>query len=230
MENSVAVIVAHPDDEILGCGGAVARHAEQGDEVHVLIMAEGATSRALQRSREDFSGKLEELGRACHKANKILGVTSVTLLDFPDNRLDSCDRLDLTKAVEKFVEEKKSTIVYTHHCGDVNVDHRRVHEAVVTACRPLPGASVQTLLYFETLSSTEWQTPGSASYFMPNYFIDIEKFLAKKIEALREYHSEMRLWPHSRSYEAIEHLARFRGVMAGVSAAEAFSLGRKILS
>ena len=129
-----------------------------------------------------------------------------------------------------FLKEHDVTIVYTHHCGDVNIDHRRVHEAVVTACRPIPGGIIiKTLLYFETLSSTEWQTPGSAPYFMPNCFVNIEPYLALKLAALREYHTEMRPWPHARSYEAIECLAKFRGIMAGVHADEAFMLGRQII-
>lgn len=228
MKKSVLVIAAHPDDEVLGCGGTIATHSRAGDEVHVVIMAEGMTSRLPKRNRGAFAKELKSLGQAARKANKILGATSVTLLDFPDNRMDSLDRLDITKAVEDLVKKFQPTIVYTHHVGDVNIDHRCIHDAVITACRPLPGHCVETILFWETSSSTEYQPPQSAPPFLPNWWNDISATLDLKLDALRAYHVEMRPWPHARSLEAIEHLAKWRGASIGVSAAEAFMLGRKI--
>lgn len=228
MKKSVLVIAAHPDDEVLGCGGTIAAHHRAGDEVHVVIMAEGITSRLPKRNRSAFVKELKSLGQAARKANKILGATSVTLLEFPDNRMDSLARLDITKAVEDLVEKIKPSIVYTHHVGDVNIDHRCIHDAVITACRPLPGHSVDTILFWETCSSTEYQPPHSAPPFLPNWWNDISATLELKLDALRAYHQEMRPWPHARSLEAIEHLAKWRGASVGMQAAEAFMLGRKI--
>ncbi|MNX53250.1 1D-myo-inositol 2-acetamido-2-deoxy-alpha-D-glucopyranoside deacetylase [compost metagenome] len=228
MSQTVLVVAAHPDDEVLGCGATIAKHARAGDRVHVIIMAEGLTSREARRDRAGQQEALSELARAAHRANQILSVASLELLDFPDNRMDSCDRLDVIKVVEQAVSEHRPRLVYTHHAGDVNIDHRRIHEAVVTACRPMPGGCVETLLFFEVPSSTEWQPPHSAPPFLPNWFEPVEETLAIKQEALRAYHSEMRAWPHARSYEAVEHLARWRGASVGVEAAEAFMLGRRV--
>lgn len=226
--NKILVVAAHPDDEVLGCGGTIARHAEAGDQVNVLIVAEGATSRQKQRDRTQTTLELSNLAKAAQRAGEILGAKGVELLDLPDNRLDSLDRLDLIKEIEMRVARHQPQVVYVHHAGDVNVDHRRLHEAVVTACRPTPGNTVQRLLSFEVASSTEWQAPGSAPAFQPNWFVDISAQWARKRDALEAYNSEMRPWPHARSIEALEHLARWRGAQVGVEAAEAFCLLRQL--
>ena len=228
MADSVLVVAAHPDDEVLGCGGTIVRHAEAGDQVQVLIVAEGATSRLQQRDRGQASNELSALAQAARNAGAILGAAGVELLDCPDNRLDSLDRLDLIKRIEARMERHQPQVVYVHHAGDVNVDHRRLHEAVVTACRPTPGQPVRQLLSFEVASSTEWQPPGSALAFQPNWFVDITSQWPRKREALAAYASEMRAWPHARSIEALEHLARWRGAQVGVEAAEAFCLLRQL--
>ncbi len=227
---NILVVAAHPDDEVLACGGAIAKHTQQGDIVHVLILAEGATSRTPQRNREKLQQELSELAQAAHQASEILRVTSLTLHDFPDNRMDHCDLLDVIKVIEQGIVQYQPETIYTHHGGDVNIDHRRIHEAVVTAARPLPGSTVKTLLFFEVASSTEWQTPGSAPTFAPNWFVDISQTLSLKLKALATYQSEMRPWPHARSIAALEHLARWRGASVGVEAAEAFMLGRNLIS
>ena len=228
MADSVLVVAAHPDDEVLGCGGTIARHAEAGDQVQVLIVAEGATSRLQYRDRGQASDELSALAQAARKAGDILGAAGVELLDCPDNRLDSLDRLDLIKRIEARMDRHQPQVVYVHHAGDVNVDHRRLHEAVITACRPTPGQPVRRLLSFEVASSTEWQPPGSAPAFQPNWFVDITSHWLRKREALAAYASEMRPWPHARSIEALEHLARWRGAQVGVEAAEAFCLLRQL--
>jgi N-acetylglucosamine malate deacetylase 1 len=225
----VLVVAAHPDDEVLGCGGTIARHADGGDHVQVLIVAEGATSRQRQRDRGQSGDELSALAQAAQQAGVILGAKGVELLDFPDNRLDSLDRLDLVKQIEERITLHRPHVVYVHHAGDVNVDHRRVHEAVITACRPTPGHPVRRLLSFEVASSTEWQPPGSAPAFQPNWFVDISAQWPRKREALAAYTSEMRPWPHARSLEALEHLARWRGAQVGVDAAEAFCLLRQLV-
>jgi len=224
----IAVIAAHPDDEVLGCGGVMAKHVLLGDEVHVLIMAEGATSRDCNRNREEKSAELDGLALAASQAAGVLGVKTHELLAFPDNRMDSVDRLDVVKAIESFLEKYKPSVVYTHHAGDVNIDHRITHDAVIIASRPQPGHFVELILCFEIPSSTEWQTPDSRNCFVPNWFENIEGSLSHKLKALACYEQEMRPWPHARSYEAVEALAKWRGASIGVTAAEAFVLSRMI--
>lgn len=227
---TVLVIAAHPDDEVLGCGGTMALHAEKGDVVYTAILAEGLTSRSEKRDRELYNKEFNLLHEAAQKANEILGVKEVKLFDFPDNRMDSLDRLDVIKVVEDLINDIKPNIIYTHHIGDVNIDHRRIHEAVLTAIRPIPGNHiVEELLYFETASSTEWMTPNSAPAFLPNWYVNIEETLYLKLKALEAYEMEMRDWPHARSIQALDYLAKWRGANIGVEAAEAFMLGRKIV-
>lgn len=229
MTKRVLIIAAHPDDEILGCGGAMARHVKAGDMVSTVIVAEGLTSRDETRDADGRKEELSDLADTARKANAIVGVDDVTLVGLPDNRLDSLDRLDLVKVVEKQVQRVRPSIIYTHHRGDVNIDHNCLHAAVVTACRPMPGGHrVERLLFYEVASSTEWQTPASERGFEPNWFVDIEATLALKLEALKAYDSEMRDWPHARSVKALEYLARWRGANIGVEAAEAFELGRQL--
>jgi LmbE family N-acetylglucosaminyl deacetylase len=225
---NVLVIAAHPDDEVLGCGATMAKHARQGDVVHILILAEGATSRATNRDRSQWKSEISALAKAAYKAGDILGAKSVTLRDFPDNRMDSCELLDVVKTIEQAIAQHRPEVIYTHHAGDVNVDHRRIHEAVVTACRPVPRHPVKSLLMFEVPSSTEWQIPGSAPLFSPNWFEDVTTTIHLKLEALEAYKLEMRSWPHPRSLKAIEYLARWRGSSVGCEAAEAFVLGRRL--
>ncbi len=225
---TVLVVAAHPDDEVLGCGGTIARHSDDGDQVQVLIVAEGATSRHQHRDRSQVADELSTLTQAAQKSGSILGAACVELLDLPDNRLDSIDRLDLIKLIEIRIERHQPDVVYVHHAGDVNIDHRRLHEAVVTACRPTPGHSVRRLLSFEVSSSTEWQPSVSAPSFHPNWFVDISTQWERKRQALEAYATEMRPWPHARSIQAIEHLSRWRGSQVGVEVAEAFCLMRNL--
>lgn len=219
----VAVIVAHPDDEVLGCGGAIRRHTLAGDAVWTIILADGETSR-------DAAGEKAIAAReaAMQAAAKILGVQHHATHRLPDNRLDTVPLLDLIKLVEPHIRVIAPDTVYTHHAGDLNADHRRVHQAVMTACRPQAGCSVTRLLCFETPSSTEWQSPHAGTPFLPNWFVDISEVLEVKMKALQAYGREMKPWPHPRSYEGVEHLAHWRGATIGCTAAEAFMLMRGI--
>lgn len=223
----VLVVAAHPDDEVLGCGGSMARLADEGAAVHVHFLADGVGARG--RATGPDAKTLKARRGAALKACDILGAASVTFGDFPDNRLDGVALLEIIRQVEARMEAVRPGVVFTHHAGDLNIDHRRVHDAVVTACRPHPAQSARTLLFFELPSSTEWQTPGSGASFAPTWFVDVSKTLARKIEALKAYRMELRPWPHARSLEAVTHLARWRGASVGVEAAEAFVLGRTIL-
>ena len=223
------VVAAHPDDEVLGCGATIARLSHEGWKVHVLIVAEGATSRAEKRDIDANSGELSALAKCAEEANKILGTTSVNLLSLPDNRMDSIDLLDIVKIVEEYVLKYKPSLIFTHHAGDVNIDHKILHDAVIAACRPQPNYSVKELLFFEVPSSTEWRPASSGIYFTPNYFYDVSEYISKKMAALSAYNPEMRSFPHPRSVDAVNHLARWRGASVGCEAAEAFMLGRCIV-
>ncbi len=227
---NILVIAAHPDDEALGCGGTIARYAAEGYAVHLAFLADGVGARDA-RGTELSQQQREALDRrqvAARKAADILGADSVSFDDLPDNQLDSVPLLDIAQRVEALTAKHLPSIVLTHHAGDLNVDHRRVHQAVITACRPQRSHCVRTLLAFEVPSSTEWQPPGSGVAFEPNWFVDISDTLEKKCAALDAYHEEMRDWPHPRSLEAVEHLARWRGATVGCEAAEAFVVLRQL--
>ena len=229
MTDAVAVIAAHPDDEVLGCGGTIARMAKEGRAVHLLLMADGESSRSGGGAANIDPARLAMRNDAAERACKILGCASVQCLGLPDNRLDSVDLLDVVKLIEQFIDKYKPLTIFTHHAGDVNIDHQIVHDAVIAACRPQPGFFVRELFFFEVPSSTEWRPPGSSEAFNPNWYCDITETLAAKMEALQAYSSELRAFPHSRSARAIEALACWRGASVGFEAAEAFVLGRKII-
>ena len=219
----VLVVAAHPDDEILGCGGTIAWHTARGDIVEILILAEGATS----RDRADSEGVLA-LQVAARQAASVLGAQPPRFGGLPDNRMDSVDLLDIVLIVEHCVKTVRPTIVYTHHGADLNIDHRLCHQAVLAACRPLPDQVVQSIYAFETVSSSEWQSVDQGGVFHPTLFIDVSPYIADKMKALGAYVSEMRPFPHPRSLENIEALAVFRGASSGLIAAEAFSTIRII--
>ncbi len=228
MHSKAAVIAAHADDEVLGCGGTIAKLADSGVEVHVMLLADGETSRSTLDS--NFARVSVDIrNSAAIRAIEILGAKSLIVHELPDNRLDSCVLLDIVKLIETFLQTHKPSILFTHHNGDVNIDHRMVHDAVIASCRPLPGYFVQELLFFEVLSSTEWRPPNSSIPFTPNWFDDITNTLDRKLRALQAYKAEMREFPHPRSYEGTKALAAYRGVSVGVAAAEAFVLGRKLV-
>ena len=222
------IVAAHPDDEVLGCGASMAKWAEQGNQVDVLILAEGATSRDDKRDRDFRSDELSKLNQCANDSAKILGINSINLLGFPDNRMDSIDLLDIVKQVEMYINKIKPQIVLTHHAFDLNIDHQLTHQSVVTACRPEPMHFVKRILSFEVPSSTEWQAPIASKAFIPNWYENISHTISKKTKALKAYKDEMRDWPHPRSLKAVKNLAKWRGATVGCEAAEAFMLIREI--
>lgn len=216
------VIAAHPDDEALGCSGTLTRHTQAGDRVYILFLADGETARFEVAN-------IDKRSAAADAAAEIMGAEPPVFLGLPDNRLDSLPLLDVVQLLEAHIQNINPEIIYTHHGGDLNVDHRVTHQAVLTACRPMPGRNVTAIYGFETLSSTEWASPETSPGFKPVRFVDISKHLNNKIAALKCYDDEMRPFPHSRSYEAAEHQARLRGASIGVDAAEAFSVVRELV-
>ena len=223
VNRTVVVFAAHPDDDILGCGGTIAKLAQNGSKVHVVFLADGESSRD---DIEDIDNLILQRKQNAKKALKILGCDSIDFLDFPDNRLDSLDLLDVVKSIERFIDEYKPNIIFTHYAYDLNIDHQITHYAVVTACRPKPEFCVEELLFFEVPSSTEWNLLKA---FMPNYFVDISSTLSLKLDALNAYKNEIKSFPHPRSIKAIESLSYYRGSLSGCKAAEAFIIGRKII-
>lgn len=218
---TVLVIAAHPDDEALGCGGTIAKHSSAGDEVHILFLADGVGARGNKND-------LKQRNKAATEAARCMGAKPPQFLDLPDNRMDSLALLDIVQSIETVIGKLRPEIIYTHHRGDLNIDHALTHKAVMTACRGLPRHPVKQILSFEVPSSTEWQAPHASLAFVPNWFVDITDHIATKQKALKTYDMEMRDFPHARSYEAVSALATWRGACVGVSAAEAFMLERKI--
>jgi LmbE family N-acetylglucosaminyl deacetylase len=222
MPKRILVVAAHSDDEALGCGGTIAKHAAAGDEVYAVFMTDGVTARHYASVAE-----ANDRQSAASAAARILGLRESFQLGFPDNRMDSVPLLGVVQALEKVLEEVKPGVIYTHHAGDLNVDHRVTHQAVLTACRPMPGSSVNEIYAFEVLSSTEWADPNQF-VFRPSMYIDITDFAHLKQQALVAYALEMRATPHSRSIEHVCGLGEHRGNSVGVAAAEAFEVIRII--
>ena len=216
--NKILIIVAHPDDEVLGCGATVAKHVQNGDRAKVVFLADGFGSRDDDGNRDN----------SAERASKILGCENPIFLNLPDNQLDTIPLLDIVKKIEKVIEGFQPSVIYTHHFGDLNIDHQITHKAVMTACRPQPNFCVKEIYSFEILSATHWQSLSMENAFNPNYFIDVNEFMDSKMRALQCYDSEMRDYPHARSYKAVESLAKFRGGLAGLMAAEAFTIERLI--
>jgi LmbE family N-acetylglucosaminyl deacetylase len=218
------VVAAHPDDEVLGCGGTMARLADAGVEVHTLILATGHASRDDASPTDALA--LAALQAAAHAAGNALGTASVTLCGLPDNQLDAVPLLTVVKHVEATLRRVQPTVVFTHLANDVNIDHAIVHRAVLAATRPQPGVCVRDVYYFEIASSSEWgaQTPGWT--FRPTLGVDVTATLDRKLEAMACYAAELRDWPHPRSLRGLRALAELRGTWMGVAAAEAFEVGR----
>jgi LmbE family N-acetylglucosaminyl deacetylase len=222
MKKRILIVAAHADDEVLGCGGTILRHVDEGDEVYLILMSDGVGSRS------DVDEKaLTRRIKAANEAHSILGITEVHFLNLPDNAMDSVPLLQIVHTLEPMIEKISPDIIYTHFYGDLNVDHRITHQAVMTICRPQPRQSVKEIYGFEILSSTEWVTPNSV-FFKPVCYFDISNQLDRKLQALVAYIEEMREIPHSRSIEHAEILAKHRGFIVGRRAAEAFEVYRLI--
>ncbi|MFK7911579.1 MAG: PIG-L deacetylase family protein [Akkermansiaceae bacterium] len=225
MSKKILILAAHADDEILGCGGTMAKHSDRGDDVAVVFLTNGVGARGLG---SDDSQNSELRDSAAIKALDIVGSRLLTRLDLPDNALDSLSRIQIIQSIEPHIDAFQPDTIYTHHGGDLNIDHRRALEAVMTACRPQPGVTVSEIYSFEVASSTGWQGVSLFAPFVPNHYVDISKQLERKIKALEAYNEEMRPAPHSRSIKALEHQAIWRGSQVGLHAAEAFCLERSV--
>lgn len=215
------MVAAHPDDEVLGCGGLMARLVEQGTEVRVVILSGVTTSR--NASPDDVALCLQETSEAL----AVLGIHQYRRLDLPDNRFDTLPLLRLAAAIEEERDQFNPDMVLCHEAGDLNVDHRMVNQAVLTAFRPRVDSAPSRIWAFETLSSSEWQDP-TLRRFTPHVYVNISKHLELKLRAMEKYRSELREYPHPRSLEGIRMVAQARGLSICRAAAEAFYVVREI--
>lgn len=225
---NIMVVVAHPDDELLGLGATMHMLInEYNVRTHVVILGEGITSRGDERNPDQWEEELKVHKQNIKDAQAAIGYHSVSTYDFPDNRFDTVALLDIIKVIEKEKEQFQPEIIFTHHGGDLNIDHQRTFEAVMTATRPMKDEVVKTIITFETPSGTEWQASSDPRRFVPNLFIEVaEEDVAAKIKGMESYEFEKRVWPHPRSYKALKLISEKWGMMNGRSYAEAFQLIR----
>lgn len=225
MNKKILIVAAHPDDEVLGCFGTVAKLITQGYEAYTLILGEGKTSRDERRIVENKTDEIMILNSEIQKANDVIGIKKVFVESFADNRFDSVDLLDIVKVISKVKEEIQPSIIFTHFENDLNIDHSITYKAVLTATRPMEGESVKEIYSFEVLSSTEWNYPLS---FSPDIFFDISETIDLKTQAMIAYNSELRQYPHPRSIEGIKLNAKYHGMRVGKKYVEAFKSVRVI--
>ncbi len=219
---NILILAAHADDEVLGCGGAIARWVREGHRVHVLFFTDGVGS----RGRNSAAAKVRR--QAARAAAKILGFAVAGFGTFPDNQLDRVPLLRLAQTIERVKRKLRPDAVYTHFWGDLNIDHRRVFEAALTAFRPQPGESCRTVRVFEVASATEWGGPAAA--YRPNAYVELtEGDVERAVRAYQAYAHEVRADPHSRSVEAFLARRVVRGRECGVAWAEGFMVCRELV-
>lgn len=219
----IMIIAAHPDDELLGCGGTVAKLIEEGYSAKTVILGRGMLARGKEHEKH-----LEKHMENSKNANKEIGIDEIEIYDFPDNSFDTIPLLEIIKVVEKEITHYQPDIIFTHHGNDLNIDHRKTFEAVMTACRPQPGVINPKIYTFFIPSSTDWIDGDSLNSFVPNTYIDIEKQIDKKIKALSYYDTEMKEYPHSRSLESLKIFSKYWGNRVGMNYVEPLKLIREI--
>lgn len=217
---NILIIAAHPDDEVLGCGGFIKKYSSHHN-INVLILTNGCDTRYGQ----DMIPTLQQQAR---KAAKLLGVKAIHFENLPNQLLDSIPLLKVTETIEKYLDLIKPELVFCHHEGDLNRDHRVVFEATATAVRPLPGQNVHGFYTYFVPSSSDWGSISSMKYFSPNVFVPIELELETKVKALSFYESEIRNFPHPRSAEGLRTFAKYFGTISGTHFAEPFTLVRSL--
>ena len=223
----VLVVVAHPDDEILGMGGSIAKLSAQGKEVHVLIVTDGSS--AQYRNSADLQKIIDAKKLETKNACDCVGVKSIHYGGLPDMRLDVTPHIQVNQAIEKVIDEIQPDAVFTHFYGDVNLDHQCVFKSVMVAVRPVADQVVKEVYCFNVPSSTEWNVFNASTMFMPNVVVDIADFAEKKYAALAEYKTELREYPHPRSIEHIRKQDEAEGLKAGLLSGESFMLIRKVV-
>lgn len=217
----ILVFAPHPDDEVLGVGGTIAKKVAEGNEIYVCIVTKGYPplfdESFIQQGREE-----------CKEADRILGVKETIFLDFPSVKLETIPRNEFYGKIREVVQTIKPDEVYIPHRGDMQLDHQIVADACMVALRPKYEHAVKRIYAYETLSETGWNIPNIVNEFIPVVYENISDFIEKKIEAMKTFRSQLEVFPNARSIGAIEALARFRGATVMVEAAESFSLVREI--
>lgn len=226
----IMIVVAHPDDELLGLGATFNKLInEYNVKTHVVILGEGITSRADIRDVKVWEHELATHRENVKNAQLAIGYHGTSIYDFPDNRFDSVALLDIVKVIEKEKKIFNPDVIFTHHGGDLNIDHQRTFESIITACRPMQDENVKMIITFETPSGTEWRSSTDPRHFLPNLFFSVsESNIAAKIKGMESYEFERRNYPHPRSPEALKIQAQRWGVVIGTNFAEAFCLVRSI--
>jgi len=215
----ILIIAPHPDDEVLGCGGTIAKYRKKGDEVYLCIVTKAYTPDWSEEFLKNRPKEIEE-------SSRILGIKKTFFLDFPTVKLDTVPQKELNESILKVIKQINPQILYLPHIGDIHKDHRLVFEASLSMVRPSNNTSVKKIISYETLSETD-QSKGLKE-FTPNIYEDITNEFKTKIKAMKAYKSELKKYPHPRSLEMIEVLAKKRGSEAGIKFAEAFMLIREI--
>jgi len=222
MTKNVLIVSPHADDEVLGCGGSIARHVAQGDNVFIHIVTKAIP--------QIFSADYMDTVRAeALEAHARLGVKETMFTDFPAPMLDQTPGYEIADAINEVAGPWEIDWAYVPWRGDIHSDHRAVFDAALVAFRPTTRNAVSRIMAYETLSETEWALPFGDDFFKPTMFVNIEDHLSAKLDAMRKFGSQLRDFPSSRSLEAIEALARYRGATVGVHAAESFVTIRETL-
>lgn len=221
----ILIIAPHPDDEVLGCGGTMRKHTENGNEVFLCIVTKPYTP-------DWTEAYIENKKKEIKASNDILGIKKTFFLDLPTVKLDTVPQKQLNDAVSSCVQEVNPEVVYIPFFGDINKDHQLVSQASIVAVRPKPGLTIRKVFLYEVLSETEWAKPAQKieEVFIPNQYEDISGFLDDKLKAMSAYQSELKEYPHPRSLKGIEVLAQKRGTECGKKAAEAFMILREVNS
>jgi LmbE family N-acetylglucosaminyl deacetylase len=218
--NKILIIAAHPDDEILGCGGLIAKYKDK-NRIRVIFLTNGVSA------REQKNASIELRKKECLNLFKFLNLDKPFFLDFPDNKLDTVPLLKIVKKIEYIIKKFKPNLVLTHYENCLNIDHKIAYQATITACRPLKKFDfINQIVSFEVPSSTEWNV-SNKRIFKPNIYLEISKEIKKKINYLKFYKSEIKIYPHSRSTKGLKAVAAYRGIASGFNFAEAFLLVRK---
>ena len=233
----VLVIVAHPDDEVLGMGGTLRKLSVKNHDIKVVFLATGIAARRSDKFRNEtkyeinktlikkMEEQIKKLRLDAKRALKILGIKNIEFFDFPDNEMDMVSNLEITKTIENIIKKFKPDVIYTHTKNDINVDHRAIFNATITATRPNTRVNVKKVICFEVPSSSEWNFGDT---FSPNIFVDIKRELSYKKKAIQAYKTELKKFPHPRSVNSLDIIAKRWGTVSGFEASEAFELIREL--